>query len=253
MTLPALNRYGRLCAELYDLNLPVGSTADIDFYLDRLKDVAGPVLEAACGTGRLTLPLLAANIDVRGFDHSPDMLAIARANAAARGLSPVLIQARFQDFAYDTAFAAIIVPQSSFVHVDDFDEAMAVLERFRRHLRPGGLLLIDMASVTFFQAVWPTRTRLAANGDLLLQEGKMVESDPVAQRYVAHDRYERWRDGRLGETELERTAYRVWGWRELTLALAATGFTDIEVTTDFLSRAEPSLQSKMFNFAARAP
>ena len=210
------------------------------------------VLEAACGAGRLILPLLEADIDVRGFDHSPEMLAIARAHAEARGLSPALLQARFQDFAYDTAFAAIIVPQSSFVHVDDYDEAMAVLDRFRRHLRPGGLLLLDLAPVTFFQAVWPTRARTAANGDLLTQEGKMVESDPIAQRYVAHDRYERWRDGRLVESELERTAYRVWGLREMALALAATGFKDIEVTADFLARSPPSPQSKTFNFTARA-
>ena len=40
---------------------------------------AGPVLDAACGTGRYMEHLLAAGRDVVGMDASPEMLAAARA------------------------------------------------------------------------------------------------------------------------------------------------------------------------------
>ena len=47
-----INRYGSLCAEIYDLDKPPGSLHDIPYYQSRLKDVPGPILEAAVGTGR---------------------------------------------------------------------------------------------------------------------------------------------------------------------------------------------------------
>ena len=34
--------------------------ADVDFYVSAARDAGGPVLEAACGTGRILLPALAA-------------------------------------------------------------------------------------------------------------------------------------------------------------------------------------------------
>jgi hypothetical protein len=41
------NRYGCLCAEIYDLDKPPGSLFDLPYYTQRLTGLAGPVLEAA--------------------------------------------------------------------------------------------------------------------------------------------------------------------------------------------------------------
>jgi len=245
------NRYGRLCAEIYDLDKPTGSLFDIPYYQGRLKDLDGPILEAAVGTGRLMIPLLEAGLDVEGFDHSAEMLAICRANAAARGFEPRLTQARFQDIAYDRAFAAIIVPASSFVLIDDHDEALGVLGRFRDHLAPGGLLLVDMPPMSFFEVVAKPRGWIAANGDRLTLDSQMAVSDPIAQRRVNHDRYDRWRDGKLVESELELFAYRVWGLKEFELTLAAAGFTDVEVCGNYRVGRPVRTGDGMLNFSAR--
>jgi SAM-dependent methyltransferase len=247
------NRYGRLCAEIYDLDKPTGSLFDIPYYTGRLKDLDGPILEAAVGTGRLMIPLLEAGLDVEGFDHSAEMLAICRANAEARGLSPRLTQARFQDIAYDRAFAGIIVPASSFLLIDDYYEALGVLRRFFDHLAPGGLLLVDLPPMSFFEAVARPRSWTAANGDRLTLESRMAVNDPIAQHRVNHDRYERWRAGRLVETELELFAYRVWGMKEFELTLAAAGFTDIEVCGNYRAGRPVRAGDGMLNFAARRP
>ncbi|HEX5377794.1 MAG TPA: class I SAM-dependent methyltransferase [Phenylobacterium sp.] len=247
------NRYGSLCAEIYDLDKPVGSLFDAAYYQGRLKDLDGPVLEAAVGTGRLLIPLLEAGIAAEGFDHSAQMLAVCAANAAARGLSPALAQARFQDFAYDRSFAAIIVPASSFILIDDYDEALGVLDRFRDHLEPGGLLLVDLPPMSFFEAQARPRSWTAANGDRLTLESHLAISDPIAQRRVNHDRYERWRDGRLVESELELFAFRVWGMKEFELALARAGFEDIEVSGGYRPGRPPRPGDGILNFAARKP
>lgn len=247
------NRYGCLCAEIYDLDKPPGSLFDLPYYTQRLTGLEGLVLEAAVGTGRLLIPLLEAGIDVEGFDRSAEMLAVARAHAETRGLTPRLTQASFADFAYDHSFAAIIVPASSFILLDHFDEGLAALARFRDHLAPGGLLLLDIPPLSFFEAPGAPRAWTAANGDLLRHESVRAVTEVIGQRRVNHDRYERWRDGRLVESELEFFAYRVWGLEELKFALATTGFEAIEVCGNYRPGRPPREGDGILNFSARTP
>jgi len=57
------NRYATLAAWVYELDKPVGrSFGDVEFYLERLQGVTGPVLEPAVGNGRLFVPLLEAGL-----------------------------------------------------------------------------------------------------------------------------------------------------------------------------------------------
>jgi hypothetical protein len=249
---PAANRYGRLCAEVYDLDKPTGSLFDIPYYLARLRDLDGPILEAAVGTGRLLIPLLEAGLDVEGFDHSPHMLEVCARNAQARGLTPRLTQARLQDFAYDRAFAAIIVPASSFILLDRYEDALDALGRFREHLAPGGLLLVDLPPLSFLTVPADSlRSWTAANGDLIRLESRMAQTDWLAQRRANHDRYERWRDGRLVESELEIFAYRAWGQHEFELTLRAAGFEDVAVCGNYRPGRASRAGDGILNFEAR--
>ncbi len=245
------NRYGRLCAEIYDLDKPVGSLFDGPYYQGRLKGLDGPVLEAACGSGRLTIPLLEAGVAMEGFDRSAEMLAICATNAAARGLDLRLVQAGFDDFDMGRAYAAIIVPASSFILIDDFEAGVAALARFRDHLAPGGQLLLDIPPMSFFEAEGRPRSWRAENGDLLTHESQIAVSDPIAQRRVNRDRYERWRDGRLVEAEIEFFAYRVWGVKELEMALASVGFGEVEVCGNYRTGRPPKTGDGILNFSAR--
>ncbi|WP_304192274.1 bifunctional 2-polyprenyl-6-hydroxyphenol methylase/3-demethylubiquinol 3-O-methyltransferase UbiG [Phenylobacterium aquaticum] len=249
----ATNRYGRLCAEVYDLDKPTGALFDIPYYIARLRERDGPVLEAAVGTGRLMIPLLEAGIAVEGFDHSPEMLAICGERAAARGLAPTLTQARFQDLALGRRFAAIIVPASSFMLLDRFDEALEALGRLRDHLEPGGRLLVDLPPMSAFDGQAPERSWTAVNGDLLTLRSSRAETDVIGQRRVHHDRYERWRDGRLVETEIERFAYRLWGMEEFRFALGAAGFAEITVCANYRPGRAPRAGDQILNFEAVWP
>ena len=251
---PHPNRYGAMCTEVYDLDKPPGSLPDVPFYLDRLAGTQGPILEAAVGTGRLLIPLMEAGLQVEGFDRSADMLASCARHCGERGLAPALRQSRFQDFSYDHDFAAILVPVGTFNLLDDFAEGLAVLRRFFDHLRPGGRLLIDLLPLGYLTNERPDmRTWTTPSGDLLRIEGRMVEIDLLHQRRVTHDRYERWRDGRLVESELEVMAFRIWGLKEFELALAAAGFGEISVGADHQAGRRPGRSSRILNFEARRP
>ncbi|MFV7789733.1 hypothetical protein ACNO6Z_02635 [Aliarcobacter lanthieri] len=71
--------YGKLSSEVYELDKPIGSSfGDVEYYLSRLKDIKGPILEPATGTGRILIPLVEAGLDVSGFDLSNEMLDICK-------------------------------------------------------------------------------------------------------------------------------------------------------------------------------
>ena len=58
---------------------------DFKFYLREALAAGGPVLELACGTGRLTIPLKKKGVDITGLDMSGPMLVRAREKAARAG------------------------------------------------------------------------------------------------------------------------------------------------------------------------
>src|SRR5947208_2019322 len=57
--------------------------ADLPWYLELAAAQGGRVLELACGSGRVLLPLARAGHEVVGLDSSPHMLALAREKLAA--------------------------------------------------------------------------------------------------------------------------------------------------------------------------
>ena len=67
-------------ARLYDLMYPQpsGVSTNVGFYLDLAAATRRPVLELACGTGSMLLPIAAQGIACEGVDFSSDMLAEAR-------------------------------------------------------------------------------------------------------------------------------------------------------------------------------
>jgi hypothetical protein len=70
---------------LYDALLPVG--AHLPYYMELARQASGDVLELACGTGQLTVPIASAGLPIVGLDLSPPMLNTARERAAAAKVS----------------------------------------------------------------------------------------------------------------------------------------------------------------------
>jgi SAM-dependent methyltransferase len=71
-------------ARLYD-PWSASVTEDIDFYVEEALAAGEPVVELACGTGRIAVPIAQAGVRVIGIDGSPAMLDVARERARAAG------------------------------------------------------------------------------------------------------------------------------------------------------------------------
>src|SRR5215471_11988993 len=85
--------------DLYDALMPVG--AHVPFYVDVARQQAGSVLELACGTGQLTIPIAPQGLPTVGLDRSRAMLRAAKSHAAAAGASVAFVQSDMRDFALD--------------------------------------------------------------------------------------------------------------------------------------------------------
>jgi hypothetical protein len=104
------------------------------FYESSLQGITGPVLECACGTGIVLLPLLAAGHDIYGFDISTSMLAALTRKAATQGIAgvaPRLSVQEFTSFQYDRRFAAAIIPTNTFSMLTTQDAQIRTLQNIR--------------------------------------------------------------------------------------------------------------------------
>src|SRR5690606_38175690 len=133
----AHNRYWNT-AKLYDEDERAIVQDDIPFYLELADRCPGPVLELACGTGRVTLPLLRAGREVWGLDYSPHMLErLSRkltACSAEERQRMHLLEADMADFRLPTRFSLIFIPFRSFQLLTETARAAACLQRACDHL-----------------------------------------------------------------------------------------------------------------------
>jgi SAM-dependent methyltransferase len=129
-------------ARLYDV---FSFDADLPLYLDLAERQGTRVLEVACGSGRALVPLARAGFEVVGIDLSPHMLALARSKLDTTGFDARLVEADMRTFQLErTDFDLAIVAVKSFAYLTEVADQLACLRSIHAHLRPGGLLAIDL-------------------------------------------------------------------------------------------------------------
>lgn len=247
--------YGELCTEVYDHTKKIGQSldGDIEYYRDRLKNCKGRILEPMVGSGRVLIPLLDAGLTVDGVDYSPEMLASCRQRCAERGLSANLYRSDLQTLSLPHSYEAIIIPGGSLLLIEKRKESLQVLKRLYDHLQPGGRLLLDLflPDPNFECGQYSeTSTFHMPNGDIITLESKLVEADLYNQYKVSYLKYEKWRNGSLIQTELQRLALRWYGVDEFKLILENIGFADVIVSADFEYGKAPTHGRQKFVYEA---
>lgn len=149
MTDKTYRLYGEL-AERYDLHTPPEPyRPDHEFVLDELRRF-GPgarVLDLGCGTGALLERVREAGFEACGIDASPEMAAVAEkrlGHLGHLGHGAVRVQ-RLQDLEERDAYDALVSLSLPFNYCAGVSEAREALARFHQALRPGGLLLLQVA------------------------------------------------------------------------------------------------------------
>ncbi|MCR6095232.1 class I SAM-dependent methyltransferase [Salipaludibacillus agaradhaerens] len=247
-----LGYYNKLSSEVYDMDKYIGrSFGDVEFYSDRLASCKGDILEPGVGTGRILIPLLERGLKVDGFDVSQEMLKICRNNCEKRGLNPKLFEGHMASFSIDTKYEAIVVPTGTFLLLHKREDSIKALKNFYNHLTNGGRIIMDISLQTDLSIdKVSTRTWESRNGDIITLETKVVEVDYINQYTISHNRYEKWANSELIQTELERFPLRWFGIEEFKMLLENMGFDDIVISADYKYGQYPTDSSEMITFEA---
>ena len=123
-----------------------GLPGDVAFYLSLAQEAheAGhPVLELACGTGRVAIPIACEGVRVVGLDRSAEML--ARAREKSEELTNVRwIEGDMRSFELPERFGLAYIPYRSFLHLLTIEDQLSCLRRIYEHLLPGGRLAFNI-------------------------------------------------------------------------------------------------------------
>jgi SAM-dependent methyltransferase len=149
------------------------------------KNAPGPCLELASGTGRVSLRLAAAGIDVVGLDLDPSMLTFAAREQASSRHGPRRDGARFlagdmRRFSLHRRFGAVLIPYNSLQLLTDLADQRACLALAAAHLAEGGVVGLE---VTDFQQ-GAART---AVDDEVLQRGWLGDDLVTLIGSLSHD------------------------------------------------------------------
>jgi len=184
-------------AQLYDA---FSFDADVPLYVELAAQQGGRVLELACGSGRLLVPLAEAGHEVAGIDVSTHMLALAGTKLERRAElrdRVHLVHGDMRGFDVPGPFDLAIIAVKSFAYLTDTDDQLRALSSISRHLRQGGLLAIDLLHATpewIGQRPGSLRDDLvhysAAHGFTLSRVESVVRTDLSRQIRVIRSAYE---------------------------------------------------------------
>jgi SAM-dependent methyltransferase len=239
-------------------NMEDPSDTGVGFYRALAEETGGPVLELACGTGRVTIPIAQLGFSVTGLDIVPGML--ARARIKSIGLPVHWVEGDARTFELGEHFRLIFLTGNAFqAFLTNADQA-ALLQRVRAHLDNEGLfgfetrnpLLPNTKTRTGFFVPLETRTEEQAWRSYINASGYEVRVsttqvyDHVAQ--IVHlTSYKRWHEGAEEHIKTARTALRYTFPQELAALLHYNGFTIMRQYGDWdrepLTATSPSIIS----------
>ncbi len=248
-------------ADFYDLDIRSIERHDLPFYLDFANRFGGPVLELACGTGRVTIPLADAGFPVWGLDLSEAMLSVFRRKLI--GADPTtterihLIRSDMADFRLPERFPLIIVPFRGFQALTGDDRIRSCLASVRRHLAPGGRFILDVFSVDSRldeswihgeQFDWTYQDR--RTNTMIVRTGSRDRIDTRRQILDSSIMYYLRRPDGSEERLLDRISLKYWYEYQLQALLASSGFR-IEAEYGSYDRRPPGTGSEFIFVCSR--
>jgi SAM-dependent methyltransferase len=121
---------------------------DLPFYLGLAEQSVGPILEIACGTGRVLLPIARKGIDIHGVDNSQPMLKILRDRLAGEPHDVrqrvTLHEGDMRDFRLDAQYPLVIIPFRPMQHMLTVQDQLSALTTAASHLSDTGILAFDV-------------------------------------------------------------------------------------------------------------
>jgi len=227
----------------------INEAREIPFFLQEIARHGQPVLDVACGTGRVLLPLLRAGIDIDGNDISADMLHFCRVKASKEGFHPNLYNQPMHALAIPRKYRTIYICDS-YGLAGSREKDLETLRKCYALLEDGGALLLNIqAEYTEREAwelwlkekrealppAWEERSdgRIASDGSEHFGQFRFLAFDPLEQSFTRQVHLEKWTNGELTASEEYTLRGIIYFKNELLLMLKVAGFREISVRGDY--------------------
>jgi SAM-dependent methyltransferase len=163
--------------------------------VDRVAKILQPrgderVLDMACGSGRHSLELRRRGFSVVGADISPDLIEIARRDAAEAELEVDFVLSDLRDLDFDSEFDLVLnLNDGAIGYLESDEENLRTFEVISRALKPGGRNLVQLPNVLYAKERLPQRSWIPASDMIELVEHRWdkktrrMEGKMVAARF----------------------------------------------------------------------
>ena len=188
--------YDSFIADYYDESPIVrGRLQDVAFYRDAARDFGDPILELGCGTGRITMTLAEEGKRITGLDLSERMLERAVQKRAALRVEARervhFVQGDMTRFDLGEKFRLVIIPFRPFQHLLEIQQQLDCLNCVRKHLAPGGRLILDVFQTDAERMHDPVHMRETLITEYRAANGRQVR---ISERVAAFHRAEQRND-----------------------------------------------------------
>jgi ubiquinone/menaquinone biosynthesis C-methylase UbiE len=215
---------------------------DVPFWRRVASAARGRVLELGCGTGRVSLPLARAGIELVGIDRSAPMLerAVRRITKSPIRQVPKCLrfvrgdirQLPFENQTFSTVLAPYGILQSM-IRPRDLTATLAAVARV---IAPGGTFGVDLVPDVPKWREYENRVQLRGrSGDAQLTLVESVRQDPARRLTTFEQRYVERRGGRTHEHHFDLT-FRTLTVPQMTRQLERAGFGVDAVLGDYRGR-----------------
>ncbi len=228
----------------YDETLAISGKSETNWYLKKVDTYGGPVLDLACGIGRIALLLLQQGVDVTCIDSSEGMLTILKKKLKKEPhlQKKVRIQkSKMSDFHLNTKFSTIICCDV-FYHNLTVEEEIQCLVCVAHHLTREGRFLFNIPNPTceFLlkcaheegQKFRERQSYSLPSGDTVVIE-ESCKADLLTQTILTKLRYTIVRDGIRSDPEESWWKIRYLFQYEATHLLYRCGFEVESVVGDY--------------------
>jgi len=143
----------------------------------KVKSTGGTILEVACGTGRIAIRLAQKGARVVGLDLSSEMIEVARQKSI--GIENIRwVAGDMRSFELKEKFNLALIPGHSFQNLNTAQDQVACLESIKRHLHPGGLLVVHIDHMNIENMIWL--------GNLCMEKGEFKAEEQFKHPDTGH-------------------------------------------------------------------
>ncbi|SHJ84160.1 class I SAM-dependent DNA methyltransferase [Tepidibacter formicigenes] len=203
----------------------------IENIIKRENVIVKNILELACGTGNLTIPLAQKGYDIVGIDISEEMLDVAKQKCLEEEIDVVFLNQDMRELDFEIYdLDCVLCACDGFNYILEEEELKNIFENVYKLLKEEGIFIFDISSYFKMSNILSNNTFGENREDIAyIWQNYFDEEENIVEMDLAFF----IRNGKYFE-KFEETHYqRAYNNEEILDILKHTGFNNIKVYKDF--------------------